>query len=103
MRPGLHEELTLSYYIRLLDESGRMARAGKANLEADLALIFERLKLDRVALEATVAKLFQPAIASPINSEKRPLSRSPIARNRQRESRSPRRLDFVSSSTDTDA
>jgi hypothetical protein len=60
-RPGLHEGLTLSCYIRLVDESGRMIRAGKARLEADLAPIFERLKLDRVALESTVAKLFQPA------------------------------------------
>jgi hypothetical protein len=38
-----------------------MVREGKASLEADLGPIFERLKLDRVVLESTVAKLFQPA------------------------------------------
>ena len=38
-----------------------MIRAGKASLEADLAPIFERLNLDRHALEATMAKLFQPS------------------------------------------
>ena len=59
-RPGLHEGLTLSCYFRLVDASGRMVRAGKASLEADLAPIFERLKLDRHAVESTVAKLFQP-------------------------------------------
>jgi hypothetical protein len=30
-----------------------MIRAGKASLEADLALIFERLKPDRLPLEST--------------------------------------------------
>jgi hypothetical protein len=60
-RPGLHEGLTLSCYFRLVDASGRMIRAGKASLEADLAPIFERLKLDRHALESTIAKLFQPS------------------------------------------
>ena len=60
-RPGLHEGLTLSCYFRLVDASGRMIRAGKASLEADLAPIFERLNLDRHALEATPAKLFQPS------------------------------------------
>jgi hypothetical protein len=60
-RPGLHEGLTLSCYFRFVDASGRMIRAGKARLEADLAPIFERLHLDRHVLEATMAKLFQPS------------------------------------------
>ena len=38
-----------------------MIRAGKASLEADLAPIFETMKLDRHAPEATLAKLFQPS------------------------------------------
>jgi hypothetical protein len=59
-RPGLHEGLTLSCYLRMVDASGRMIRAGEASLEADLAPIFERLKLNRSSIESTVARLFQP-------------------------------------------
>jgi REP element-mobilizing transposase RayT len=59
-RPGLHEGLTLSCYLRLVDASSRMIRAGKASLEAELAPIFERLKLDQSVLESTVTKLFEP-------------------------------------------
>ena len=46
-RAGLHEGLTLSCYLRLVDASSRMIRAGKASLEADMAPIFQRLGLDQ--------------------------------------------------------
>lgn len=59
-RPGLHEGFTLSCYLRLVDASSRMIRAGKASLEADMAPIFQRLRLDQHVLESTVAKLFEP-------------------------------------------
>jgi hypothetical protein len=59
-RPGLHEGLTLSCYLRLVDASSRMIRAGKASLEAHLAPIFQRLRLDQSVLESTVTKLFEP-------------------------------------------
>jgi hypothetical protein len=59
-RPGLHEGFTLSCYLRLVDASSRMIRAGKASLEADMAPIFQRLGLDQRVLESTVAKLFEP-------------------------------------------
>jgi len=36
-----------------------MVRAGKTSLAVDLAPIFQRLRLDQSALEATVNKLFQ--------------------------------------------
>jgi hypothetical protein len=68
-RPGLHEGLTLSCYFRLVDASGRMIRAGKASLEADLAPIFERLILDRHTLESTIAKLFQRQSEFPTKSD----------------------------------
>jgi hypothetical protein len=42
-----------------------MIWAGKASLDADLAPIFERLRLDRHALESTMAKLFQPSERGP--------------------------------------
>ena len=71
-RPGLHEGLTLSCYLRLVDASGRMIRAGKTSLEADLAPIFERLKLDRRALESTVMKLFEPCGRIPNHRGKAP-------------------------------
>ena len=35
-RPGLHEGLTLSCYLRLVDASSRMIRAGKTSLEAEM-------------------------------------------------------------------
>ena len=59
-RPGLHDGLTLSCYLRLVDASSRMIRAGKASLEAEMAPIFERLGLDQHVLESTVSKLFEP-------------------------------------------
>jgi hypothetical protein len=59
-RPGLHDGLTLSCYLRLVDASSRMIRAGKASLEAEMAPIFERLRLDQHVLESTVSKLFEP-------------------------------------------
>jgi hypothetical protein len=59
-RPGLHDGLTLSCYLRLVDASSRMIRAGKASLEAEMAPIFQRLGLDQHALESTVVKLFSP-------------------------------------------
>ena len=59
-RPGLHEGLTLSCYLRSVDASSRMIRAGKASLEADMAPIFQRLGLDQQLLESTVAGLFEP-------------------------------------------
>ena len=37
-----------------------MIRAGKASLEAELAPIFERLRLGQQLLESTVAGLFAP-------------------------------------------
>ena len=58
-RPGLHEGFTLSCYLRLVDASSRMIRAGKASLEADMAPIFQRLGLDQSVLESTVARLFE--------------------------------------------
>jgi hypothetical protein len=57
-RPGLHDGLTLSCYFRLVAASGRMVRAGKTHLEADLAPIFNRLKLDQHTLESTIENLF---------------------------------------------
>jgi REP element-mobilizing transposase RayT len=59
-RPGLHDGMTLSCYLRLVDASSRMIRAGKASLEADMAPIFERLGLDQHVLESTASKLFEP-------------------------------------------
>ena len=59
-RPGLYEGFTLSCYLRLVDASSRMIRAGKASLEADMAPIFQRLELDQSVLESTVVKLFKP-------------------------------------------
>jgi len=59
-RPGLHDGLTLSCYLRLVDASSRMIRAGKASLEAEMAPIFQRLGLDQHVLESTVSKLFEP-------------------------------------------
>ncbi len=59
-RAGLHDGLTLSCYLRLVDASSRMIRAGKASLEAEMAPIFERLGLDQHVLESTVSKLFDP-------------------------------------------
>ena len=59
-RPGLHDGMTLSCYLRLVDASSRMIRAGKASLEAEMAPIFERLGLDQHVLESTVSKLFEP-------------------------------------------
>jgi hypothetical protein len=59
-RPGLYEGLTLSCYLRLVDATSRMIRHGKASLEAEIAPIFERLQLDKTAVESTVTKLFQP-------------------------------------------
>ena len=43
--------LSLSCYLRLVDASSRMIRAGKTSLEAELAPIFQRLGLDQHALE----------------------------------------------------
>jgi hypothetical protein len=48
-------------YFSLVDATGQILRAGKASLDADLAPIFERLKLDRHAIESIMAKLFQPS------------------------------------------
>ena len=48
-------------YLRLIDASSRMIRAGRASLEAETAPIFERLGLDQHVLESTVSKLFEPA------------------------------------------
>ena len=59
-RPGLHDGLTLSCYLRHVDASSRMNRAGKASLEAEMAAIFQRLGLDQHVLESTVSKLFEP-------------------------------------------
>jgi hypothetical protein len=59
-RPGLHDGMTISCYLRLVDASSRMIRAGKASLEAEMAPIFERLGLDQHMLESTVSKLFEP-------------------------------------------
>jgi hypothetical protein len=58
-RAGLHEGLTLSCYLRLVDSTSRMVRAGKASLEADMAPLFHRLKLDQSTLESTLVKLFK--------------------------------------------
>jgi hypothetical protein len=49
-----------SCYLRLVDASSRMIRAGKASLEAEMAPIFQRLGLDQHTLESTVVKLFSP-------------------------------------------
>ncbi len=46
-RPGLHDGLKLSCYLRLVDARSRMIHAGKASLEAEMAPIFERLGLDQ--------------------------------------------------------
>ncbi len=59
-RPGLHEGCTVSSYLRLVDASGRMIRAGKANLEAEMSPIFERLQIDQSVLESTINQLFEP-------------------------------------------
>jgi hypothetical protein len=58
-RPGLYDGLTLSCYVRLVDATSRMVRAGKTSLEADMAPIFDRLGLDQSALEAVMTKLFE--------------------------------------------
>jgi molybdopterin-biosynthesis enzyme MoeA-like protein len=49
-----------------------MIRAGKASLEADLAPIFQRWRLDRNALESKMAKLFQPSERVPNPVGRRP-------------------------------
>ena len=59
-RPGLHDGLTLSCYLRLVDASSRMIRAGKAHLELEMAPIFQRLRLDQHVLESAMTKLFEP-------------------------------------------
>jgi hypothetical protein len=56
-RPGLHEGFTLSFYLRLVDASSRMIRAGKASLGSDRAPIFQRLGLDRRVLDLTLSVL----------------------------------------------
>jgi REP element-mobilizing transposase RayT len=75
-RPGLHEGLTLSCYLRLVDASSRMIRAGKTSIEADLAPIFQRLGLDQRALESTVADLFEPRGWVPNRRRSKPETRT---------------------------
>jgi hypothetical protein len=72
-RPGLHEGLTLSCYLRLVDASSRMIRDGKASLEADMAPIFMRLRLDQSLVESTVSKLFEPRERIPNHVGKLPV------------------------------
>jgi hypothetical protein len=59
-RPGLMAGCTLSFYLSLVDATSRMVRDGKANLDAGVAPIFQRLEIDQSIVETTVAKLFQP-------------------------------------------
>jgi hypothetical protein len=69
-----------------------MVREGKASLEADLASIFERLKLDGVVLESTAAKLFQPAHRVPNQLGKAP------AQSVRHRAKSPMRVLIASTS-----
>jgi hypothetical protein len=59
-RPGLHEGLTLSCYLRVVDASSLMIRAGNASLQSDKTPIFQRSGLDQRVLETTVANPFDP-------------------------------------------
>ena len=74
-RAGLYEGLTLSCYLRIIDASSRMIRAGKTSLEADMAPIFQRLGLDQDLLESTVAGLFETRqrVSNRLGSKQQPV------------------------------
>ncbi len=57
-RPGLIPGCTLSCYLRLVDWTSRLLRDGKAWVDASIAPIFERLRVDPSEWEATVKQLF---------------------------------------------
>jgi hypothetical protein len=57
-RPGLVAGCTLSCYLRLVDCASRLAREGKAHLDAETVSIFERLRIDAPAWQETVTRLF---------------------------------------------
>ena len=56
-RPGLATGCTLSCYVRLIDWTSRLIRAGKAHLDPASRSLFERLGVDPDSWEATVLQL----------------------------------------------
>jgi REP element-mobilizing transposase RayT len=56
-REGMLEGLTLGHYLQLVDYTGRMFRAGKAIISAEVASIFERLNTSAAAWQARLKKL----------------------------------------------
>ena len=70
-RPGLIAGCTLSTYLSVVDAASRMVRDHKANLDADVAPIFQRIAVDQNIVEATVAKLFEqrPRVANKLGKK----------------------------------
>ena len=56
-REGLLDGLTLGHYLQLVDFTGRLLRAGKAAISADVAAIFERLRTSSEAGQARLTTL----------------------------------------------
>jgi hypothetical protein len=57
LRPGLVAGCTLSCYLRLVDWTSRLARESKHHLGAEIASIFERLRVDSSAWIKTMTRL----------------------------------------------
>jgi hypothetical protein len=70
-RVGMIAGCTLSCYLRLIDAISRVLRDGKASLGPELESIFQRLRLDQEAWQATVSKLLtrRDRIPSHLNSQ----------------------------------
>jgi hypothetical protein len=58
-RAGLMPGCTLSYYIRLVDWTSRLARDGKAHVDPDVASIFDRLRVESVSWIETISRLLR--------------------------------------------
>jgi REP element-mobilizing transposase RayT len=56
-RAGLAAGCTLSCYVRLIDWTSRLIRAGKAHLDPASRSLFERLRLDPKSWEVTISQL----------------------------------------------
>ena len=56
-RPGLAIGCTLSCYVRLIDWTSRLIRAGKTHLDDATASLFQRLRLEPETYEAILAQL----------------------------------------------
>ena len=58
-RAGLVEGCTLSCYLRLIDWTSRLIRAGKAHLDASVSSLFDRLRIDAEWWEVTIGQLLR--------------------------------------------